>query len=589
MIEDHRKVVFYLPHIPDTSIKLPAFLYFYSMKIALAFYLLLISVASQAQLLQQKNSFTEADTLRGSVTKYRQWDVQHYALEVQVSIEQRMLHGKNEMTYLLHHRVDTMQIDLQWPMVIDSVLANGKRLPFIRRGNAWMVVISAVNTSSFFPAKKSIAVYFHGTPKEAINPPWDGGVMWSSDSNNKPLVATACQGIGASVWWPCKDHQSDEPDEGMVITIVAPSHLKAVSNGRLKQVKEKGINAKAWMWELKNPINTYNVTMNIGNYVSWQDSYRGEGGTLDMEYWVLPENLEKSKRQFTQTRQMLACFESWFGKYPFYEDGFKLIETPFLGMEHQSGIAYGNEYKNGYRGIDYLSGTGWGLKWDYIIVHESGHEWFGNSITTKDIADMWVHEGFTTYSEILFTECMFGKDAAEEYALGIKKRTTNNKSLIGTYGVHQEGSGDLYRKGASLIHVVRNLLNDDEKFKNMLRKMNSTFYHKTTTSAEVEAFIIRETGLALAGFFDQYLRSDVIPTLEYYYNNKNRDFCFRLGDSTVKNKIPVAFPLAGTMKVAVASSEWNSVTLPAGSNVPQLASAIEAKNLLHTNPCSKPN
>ena len=328
-------------------------------------------------------------------------------------------------------------------------------------------------------------------------------------------MTVACQGLGASVWYPCKDHQSDEPDNGATLRITVADSLVAVGNGRLQGKTANGDGTTTWAWSVTSPINNYNIIPYIGKYVTWHEDFTGEKGHLDCDYWVLDYNLEKSKKQFGRdVKDMLKCFEHWFGPYPFYEDSYKLVESSHLGMEHQSATAYGNRYMNGYLGMD-LSGSGWGKKWDYIIIHESGHEWFANSITTNDIADMWVHEGFTDYSEPLFVECQFGKQAGDEYTQGLRRNIQNNEPVIGPYGVNKEGSGDMYAKGANLLHTIRQLIDDDEKFRNILRGLNKDFYHKTVDSKDVEKYISQKSGKDLSKIFDQYLRTIKIPELEY--------------------------------------------------------------------------
>ena len=535
----------------------------------------------EAQLTHQKKVFTRADTLRGSVTKARQgWDVLRYDLEVKVDIVTRSIIGTNTITFMEEQPVQTMQVDLQYPMEIDSVITDKKQqLLFSKDGNAWMVQLIQ-ETPANKARERIIKVYYHGTPTVAKNAPWDGGLIWENDKSNNPFIATACQGLGASVWWPCKDYQGDEPDKGMSITLHAPDTLSAVSNGRLKQILPAAPGYKAWTWEVKNPINTYAVTMNIGKYSSWKDTLQGEGGLLDIEYWALTENLDKAKKQFLQTKPMLKCFEHWFGKYPFYEDSYKLVETPFLGMEHQSAIAYGNKYMNGYLGND-IYGSGWGKKWDFIIVHESGHEWFGNNITTTDIADMWVHEGFTTYSEVLFTECEYGKNAGYEYARGLAKNTDNDKPVIGIYGVNEEGSSDMYSKGAAMIHHIRNLVNDDEKFRQMLRKLSSTYFHKNVTTKEVENFIVKETGLQLNLFFDQYLRTKNIPIVEYYYKKGSRQLASRLVNAVAGLKLPIAIDAnKNKRRMLEITSNWKTVTLKKDEMKAWNTDAIESKYLV---------
>jgi aminopeptidase N len=346
-----------------------------------------------------------------------------------------------------------------------------------------------------------------------VHAPWDGGWVWAKDELGRPWMSVACQGLGASVWYPCKDHQSDEPDNGASLTINVPDTLIAVSNGKLKAKTSNGALA-SYTWEVSSPINTYNIVPYIGKYVNWTEAFNGEEGNLDCSYWVLDYNLDKAKKQFTQVPQMLKAFEHWFGPYPFYEDGYKLVDAPYLGMEHQSGVAYGNGYTNGYLGKKYPSSSDWALKFDYIIVHESGHEWFANNITTKDIADMWVHEGFTNYSEDLFIEYYYGKPAATDYMLGLRNHIQNDKPIIGIYGVNKEGSGDMYAKGANMIHTLRQIINDDEKFRSILRGLNKDFYHQVVTTKQIEDYISQKSGKDFSKVFDQYLRTDQIPILE---------------------------------------------------------------------------
>lgn len=490
---------------------------------------LIFSVFVKAQLGELKSQFNKDDTLRGSITEFRKgWDVVRYDLEVAIDIPGKSISGSNKITYNETLPVRRMQIDLQTPLQVDSIVSeSGQQLSYEKTGNAWLVRLRPDGAMiKFLPGIRSLTVYYHGVPKAAIRPPWDGGLIWRKDSLNNPFIGTACQGLGASIWWPCKDHQSDEPDSGMTIKLIAPDTLSAISNGRLKTVTPAGVGMKAWTWEVKSPINNYDVTMNIGKYSKWNDTLMGEGGKLDIEYWVLSTNLAKAKKQFEQVKPMLHSHEYWFGKYPFYEDSYKLVEVPFLGMEHQSAVAYGNRYENGYLGSD-LSGTGWGLKWDFIIIHESGHEWFGNNITTNDVADMWVHEGFTNYSETLYTEHQFGKEAGYDYSFGTRKKIRNDRPIIGFYGVNKEGSGDMYYKGGNMLHLIRNSINNDQQFRNILRGLNDTFYHKTVTTQQVEAYISLHSGMDLSKVFDQYLRTVQLPVLEYYYSKNKKNIYYR--------------------------------------------------------------
>jgi aminopeptidase N len=477
-----------------------------------------------SQPLQQKGNFTRQDTLRGSIGPGRDWwNVIHYSIDVAPDYSNKTIKGSNTIQFksLTSMANKKMQIDLQQPMHIDSIWLNGQSFSaFSRDGNVYFLDFAEknlpVSSSANGTTLQSVKIFFSGKPRQAVNPPWDGGWIWKKDSKGNPWMSVACQGLGASVWYPCKDHQSDEPDNGAALSVTVVDSLTAVGNGLLKEKKSNLNGTTTWTWAVTNPINSYNIVPYIGKYVELTDNYIGETEkNLSLNYWVLAYNKDKAKKQFDRdVNRMLKAFEHWFGPYPFYEDGFKLVESPHLGMEHQSATAYGNQYKDGYMGMD-LSGSGWGLKWDYIIIHESGHEWFANNISTNDIADMWVHEGFTMYSEVLFIDYFYGKKAGDEYLQGIRNNIQNDKPLIGPYGVNQEGSGDMYYKGANLLHTIRQLINDDELFRNILRGLNKDFYHQTVDSKQVEEYMAQKSGKKLNKIFDQYLRTVAIPVLEY--------------------------------------------------------------------------
>jgi aminopeptidase N len=469
------------------------------------------SISNVAGQSSPEKKFTRQDTLRGTVTPERAWwNATYYHVEVTPDYDQKSIKGVNTITFKVLKAGDFLQLDLQEPMHIDSALYKGQPIMIQREGNAYFLKF---NTAFAIDEMVSIRIVFSGTPRQAIRPPWDGGWIWAKDTKGRPWMSVACQGLGASVWYPCKDHQSDEPDSA-ALSITVPKDLVGVGNGRLRSVKKNSDETSTYTWAVVNPINNYNLIPYIGHYENWTETYAGEKGNLDCSYWVLDYNVEAAKSQFVQAREMLQCFEHWFGPYPFYEDGYKLVESPHLGMEHQSAVAYGNKFANGYLGRD-LSSSGWGLKWDYILVHESGHEWFGNNITSNDIADMWVHEGFTDYSETIFTGWKFGVEAGNDYVVGLRKGIQNKTPLLGPYGVNEEGSGDMYNKGANLLHTIRHVINDDEKFRSILRDLNKTFYHETVTSAQIEKFISDKSGFDLHTVFDQYLRTVQIPVLEY--------------------------------------------------------------------------
>ena len=494
--------------------------------------------------------FTKADELRGSITPERAWwDVTYYDLKVKVDPDKKYIEGSNTITYKVLNNEKSMQIDLQTPMKIDKVVQGGKKLKIKSKGAAHFIKLQQKQKKG---EENSVTIYFSGKPKEAKNPPWDGGFTWKKDSNDKHFVATSNQGIGASVWWPNKDHPYDEPDNGMLMSITTPKDLMNVSNGRLIDEINNG-KTKTWVWKVINPINNYGVNINLGDYVYFGEKYEGLNGELDLDYYVLRENEAKAKQHFEQVPLMMRAFEYWFGPYPFYEDSFKLVEVPYLGMEHQSSVTYGNKYQNGYLGRD-LSESGWGLRFDFIIVHEAGHEWFANNITYNDVADMWIHEGFTAYSESLYLNYHYSDEAASEYVLGTRKLIQNDKPIIGVYNVNNEGSADMYYKGANILHTLRQLIEDDKKWRDILRGLNKEFYHQTVSSKQVEEYISQESGIDLTEFWEQYLRTTIIPKIEY--SVKANELSFRYVDIIDGFDMPVIAVINGKDEWIYPTSEW---------------------------------
>jgi aminopeptidase N len=475
--------------------------------------LLITAFSTQAQLMDGRTAFTRADTLRGLLTPLRTcYDINYYHLNVKIDIDKKQVSGSNDFNFTAAADFTRLQFDLFSNLNVDKVVYSGQELPFKREFNAVFVTFPRTIKKG---TKDKFQVFYSGSPVIARRPPWDGGFIFSKDKAGDPWVSVACQGFGASSWWPTKDHQSDEVDS-VLISISIPKGLKEISNGRLRSVVAQPDGYEQYNWFVGNPINNYTVTFYIGNYAHWTDTFKGEKGDLTLDYWSLKEDSVKARPHWdADVKPMLKSFEHWFGPYPFYEDGYKLVQAPHLGMEHQSAVAYGNQFKMGYLGRD-LSKTGWGLKFDFITVHESGHEWFGNNITAKDIADMWIHESFTNYSESLFLESAYGKKASTEYVVGIRGGIANDVPIIGAYGVNKEGSGDMYPKGANMIHTIRQLIDNDEKFRQILRGLNKTFYHQTVTSAQIENYISKQSGLKLGKVYDQYLRTIKIPVLSYH-------------------------------------------------------------------------
>ena len=525
-------------------------------KIKSLVFLFICLVLSHVSCRGQNNNFNRADTLRGALSPLRSsYDINYYHLDIKFDIENKKISGSNLFRFTAVQDLNQLQFDLFENMNIEKVHYQGKEILFKREFNA---VFIDFPESIKKGTKSEFTVFYNGNPTIAINPPWDGGFTFSADQNGKPWVSVSCQGFGASSWWPNKDHQSDEVDS-MLISIAVPKGLMNVSNGRLVSIKEKEGNFTQYNWFVSYPINNYNVSLNVADYVHFNDSYQGENGNLTLDYYVLRENLDKAKKQFGENvKPMFAAFENWFGPYPFYRDGYKLIETPYLGMEHQTAVAYGNKYLNGYRGRD-LSGTGLGLKWDYIIIHETGHEWFGNNITSKDIADMWIHEGFTMYSEALYVESKEGKAAGAKYIAGIRSNITNSKPIIGIYNVNHEGSGDMYYKGANLIHMTRILLDDDKKWRELLRGMNKEFGLKTTTTEEIVAYINKITGKNLSKIYDQYLRYAQIPVLEH--KQEGNLVSYRWQADVENFDMPIRIKRGDKMEWIKPEKEWKKIKL----------------------------
>jgi aminopeptidase N len=503
----------------------------------------------------QQPKFTRADTLRGSITPERAWwDVVFYDLHVTIDPADSTIRGWNGITYRVLDKPREMQIDLQAPLEIDSAVQDRRLIRYRREGNAFFLNLGGQKKGG----TRTLTVYYSGKPRVAEKPPWDGGLIWASDLDGHPWISTACQGLGASVWWPTKDTQADEPDSQRVALTVSDS-FQAIGNGRLRGIERGGDGWTTYEWFVTSPINNYDVAAYVGRYALYSDTYEGEDGHLTLDFWPLARHLDTARTQWQQTKPMLKCFEHWFGPYPWYRDGYQLIEAPHLGMEHQSAVAYGNGYENGYKGKD-LSGTGWGLTWDFIVVHESAHEWFGNSITTADIADMWVHESFANYSESLFTECQYGKAAGAAYVLGTRKRIKNDKPIIGIYGVNAEGSGDMYYKGGNMLHTIRHVIDNDSTWRAVLRGLNAEFRHQIVTGKEVEDYISKQAGVDLHRIFQQYLTTTWIPVFEYRLDRAR--LSYRWTNVVSGFDMPVRIATAPDSSIKLLPTEsWQTTTL----------------------------
>lgn len=525
----------------------------------------------------QRAAFTRADTLRGSYTTPQRawWDVTFYDLHVAVNPSDSSIRGFNGITYRVLKPAQEMQIDLMIPLDVDSMMQDGKAVAFRREGNAFFATLASAQRPG---TSKSITVYYHGKPQPAKRPPWDGGFSWRTDSLGAPWVVTTDQGMGASAWWPNKDTQADEPDSQRV-AITVPDPLINVSNGRPRSTTHHPNGTTTYEWFVTNPINNYAIAVAAGQYAHYSEEYAGEQGTLTMDFWPLAYHLDAAKRQWVQARPVLQCFEHWFGPYPWYADGYKLIEVSNNGMEHQSAVAYGNGFANGYRGRE-SSGTGLGMKWDFIIVHESAHEWFGNNITTRDLADMWVHESFANYAEGIYTECLFGKQSGADYIVGNRRGVRNDRPIIPeAYGVNAQGSGDMYIKGGEMLHTIRQIVNDDAKWRSILRGLNATFWHQTVTGSQVQDYISKSAGTNLSKVFEQYLTTTKVPVLEYAVEGASVKF--RWTNVVPGFAMPVRARLADDAYSWIHPTEaWQSVALSSATNFTvDVNFYVEAKNV----------
>lgn len=514
------------------------------------FTLLLVAVTSVGF----SQTFTLADTLRGTLSPIRAcFDVVYYDLELKVNIDQKSVAGVNHIHLQNMADYDSLQLDLFDNMVIDSVVYRGEKLGFSRLFNAFFVRFPETMKAG---ESAVVSVHYHGQPTIAKKAPWDGGFVWTKDGFGQPWVGVACEGTGASLWWPNKDHLSDEPDS-MRVACTVPDGLMCVSNGELV-AENKNENGTEWVWRITYPINNYNVTLNIADYAHFGGYYlNAQGDSLKLDYYVLKENLEKAKEHFKQVPEMMDCFEEAFGPYPFYNDGYALVETPYAGMEHQGAIAYGNRYMKGY----------WGrypkdMDFDYIIIHETGHEWWGNSVSMKDAADMWIHESFCTYSESVFVECKYGYESMLEYLRNQKFMINNRTPIQGIYGLNHEGNGgDMYYKGSWMIHTFRNVLNNDPLFRSILKGIAKDFAYRTVDGEEIVNYINTKAKYNYTPFFNQYLKFADVPTLEYRWSKKNLELRWKAEAEGFRMPLIYETPSEGQKRVLVTANEWTSVPM----------------------------
>jgi aminopeptidase N len=488
---------------------------------------------------------TRANILRGEYGRYRaNNDLLSYHLDVRVDPEAKTIAGKNSIRFRMLQDDNRIQVDLYANLNVDRILLGTTVLNYERELNA--VFISFPDTLRK-GREYTIDFHYSGTPRQTGR---FGGFTFGKDPAGKPWIYTACEGEGSSIWWPSKDQWRDEV-ESMRISVAIPRGLVDVSNGKLAGSTDLPDGYTRWDWDVHYPINSYNVSLNIGGYAHFSDRL----GDLPLDFYVRPENLEKAKSQFAQAKPMIEAFQKYVGEYPFKKDGYKLVEVPYSGMEHQSAVTYGNRFANGYGERDW-TGVGVSLKFDFIIIHESGHEWFGNAISAADVSDMWIHEGWTTYLEALYVEHVFGYDDALKYINGYKSKVRNREPIITTRGIHRTPSQDMYFKGALFLNTLRNVVNDDKAWFALLREVFQRFKYKNIMTEDLVAFVNERTRQNFTSIFDQYLRHADLPALELDFNSGEKAVAYRWKADEPGFAMPIRVGRKGEWQIVRPTSEW---------------------------------
>jgi aminopeptidase N len=491
---------------------------------------------------------SRADILRGAYGPYRaNNDLLYYHLDVRVDLQKKFLSGKNIVRFRMLKDDARIQLDLHPSLNVDKILFGGVPLKYERDAGA--VFVSFPQT---LKARRVYSIDFHysGSPVESGR---FGGITFRKDPSGRDWVNTSCQDVGASAWWPNKDQWRDEVEE-MRISVAVPDGLTDVSNGKFIGKTDLGGGYTRWDWHVQYPINNYNVSLNIGSYTHFADRM----GDLPLDFYVLPENLERAKKQFAQSRGLLEAFRHYFGEYPFKKDGYKLIEVPYSGMEHQSAVTYGNRFANGYLERDW-TGVGVSLKFDFIIIHESAHEWFGNSVSASDRSDMWIHEGWTTYLECLYVEYMYGHDDYLKYTNGYKSKVTNQRPIVAPRGVNATPPPDQYFKGALFLHTLRSVVGDEKLWRSLLRDFYQTFKYRNIMTEDVVEFFNRRTGRNLTPVFNQYLRRAALPALELKFDETKGEVSYRWKADEPGFNMPVRVGVKGDWQLIRPAAEWKTM------------------------------
>jgi aminopeptidase N len=494
---------------------------------------------------------SRADVLRGEYGRYRaNNDLLAYHLNVRIDPERKWIGGKNTIRFRMLTDDTRIQLDLYANLNVERIGFGKTDLKFERELNAVFVDFPQALRAG---REYSIEFHYSGTPRETGR---FGGFSFGRDPAGRHWITTACEGQGASIWWPNKDQWRDEPDE-MQISVAVPNDLVDVSNGKFIGKTDLGDGYTRWDWKVHYPINSYNVSVNIGSYVHFSDRLGG----VPMDFYVLPASLEKAKKQFAQAKPMLEAFLKYFGEYPFEKDGYKLIEVPYSGMEHQSAVTYGNRFANGYLERDW-TGVGVSLKFDFIIIHESGHEWFGNAVSAADVSDMWIHEGWTTYLEALYVEHLFGHEDARKYINGYKSKVRNREPIVTQRGIHRTPSQDMYFKGALFLHTLRSVVNDDDRWWRLLRDLYQEFKYQNILTEDIVRFFNARLGQNLTPIFDQYLRRSDLPTLELAFDDEEGTLAYRWNADERDFAMPIRVGRPGSWQVLQPTTAWKVMKAP---------------------------
>lgn len=517
-------------------------------KIILLFLCLSMLAISAAAQTPAPQTPSRADILRGAYSPLRaNNDLLSYDLDIRVDPDKKFIKGKNTIRFKMLKDDNRIQLDLFANLDVDKIVLGSTELKYTRElGTVFVDFPATLKKNSV----QSIDFYYSGYPKETGR---FGGLSFRKDPAGRTWINTACQGIGASIWWPNKDQQRDEV-ENMRLHVTIPSNLTDVSNGRLVGKTDLGDGYTRYDWEIHYPINNYGVSLNIGTYEHFSDKL----GDLTLDFYCLPENLEKAKRQFAQAKPMIEIYQKYFGEYPFIKDGFKLIEVPYTGMEHQSAVTYGNRFANGYMERDW-TGVGVSPKFDFIIIHESGHEWFGNSITGSDISDMWIQEGWTTYAECVYVEGMFGYEDALKYTNGYKSKVANKKPIITMREANQTPSQDQYFKGALFLNTLRSVINNDKQWWKLIYDYSTHFKYHNIMTEDVVNFFNQKTGKNLTPIFDQYLRQAALPVLELKFQENEGSVSYRWKADVKEFAMPVKVGSKTNWQVIKPTTEWQTM------------------------------